>query len=117
MQKAKKPDGFAYWEYILCYVDDILVVSHDPKNAMNMISHHVTFKPGSIQPPTSYLGATISQQTILDGNKDFPMKQVWTMSAQGYIKRAIEEVERELLQQNAYLPKKVETPFSHGYRP
>jgi hypothetical protein len=42
---------------------------------------------------------------------------VWTMSAQGYIKRAIEEVERELLQQNAYLPKKVETPFSHGYRP
>jgi hypothetical protein len=117
MRKAKKPDGFVYWEYILCYVDDILVVSHDPKNAMNMISHHVTFKPGSIQPPTSYLGATISQQTILDGNKDFPMKQVWTMSAQGYIKRAIEEVERELLQQNAYLPKKVETPFSHGYHP
>jgi hypothetical protein len=45
------------------------------------------------------------------------MKQVWAMSAQEYIKRAVEEVERELHQEGAYLPKKVETPFSYGYRP
>jgi hypothetical protein len=45
------------------------------------------------------------------------MKQVWTMSAQEYIKRAIEEVERELKASNLFLPKKVETPLSSGYRP
>jgi len=45
------------------------------------------------------------------------MKQVWTMSAQEYIKRAIEEVERELKFDNQFLPKKVETPLSSGYRP
>jgi len=117
MRIAKKPDGFTYWQYILCYVDDILVISHDPKDIMNKISAFVTFKEGSIQPPTSYLGATISKLTILDGNNDFPIKEVWTMSAQDYIKRGIKEVERELKISDSYLPKKVETPFSHGYRP
>ncbi len=92
MRKAKKPDGVTYWEYILCYVDDILVISHNPKDAMDMISHHVTLKPGSVQPPTSYLGATISQCTVIDGNNDVPMKQVWTMSAQEYIKRAMRKL-------------------------
>jgi hypothetical protein len=42
MRKNKRPDGFAYWECILCYVDDILVVSHDPMKTMNVLSHHVT---------------------------------------------------------------------------
>jgi hypothetical protein len=117
MRKAQKPDGFTYWQYILCYVDDILVLSHVPREIMDKISGFITFKEGSIQSPTSYLGATISQLTILDGNNSFPLKQVWTMSAQDYIKRAVEEVERELKLKNAYFPKKVETPFSHGYRP
>jgi hypothetical protein len=117
MQKAKKPDGFVYWQYLLCYVDDILVLSHDPKEIMNKISGYVAFKDGSIQAPTSYLGATISKMTILDGNNEFPLKDVWTMSAQDYIKRAVEEVERGLKSDDAYLPKKVETPFSYGYRP
>jgi hypothetical protein len=29
MRPNCKPDGTKYWEYVLCYVDDILVVSHD----------------------------------------------------------------------------------------
>ncbi len=28
MRKAVKPNGFEYWEYILCYVDDVLIISH-----------------------------------------------------------------------------------------
>jgi hypothetical protein len=84
---------------------------------MNVIGQHVTLKPDSVHPPTSYLGADISRYTVLDGDLETPMKQVWAMSAQEYIKRAIQEVERELALQNAYLPKRVETPLSHGYRP
>jgi hypothetical protein len=45
-----------------------------------------------------------------------PMKQVWTMSVQEYIKRAIDEVERELKLDNQFLPKKIETPLLSGYR-
>ena len=32
---AVKSDGEAYYEYVLCYVDDILVISHDPWKIMN----------------------------------------------------------------------------------
>jgi hypothetical protein len=117
MRKAMKPGGFEYWEYALCYVDDILVVSHNPREVIDHIGQHAVFKADSLQAPTMYLGANISKCTILDGDNETQCKQVWTMSAQEYIKRAVQEVERELALQEAYLPKKVETPLSHGYRP
>jgi hypothetical protein len=28
LQLAVKPDGFEYYEYILCYVDNVLCISH-----------------------------------------------------------------------------------------
>jgi hypothetical protein len=33
-REATKPDGFQYYEYLLAYVDDILVLSHDPVTIM-----------------------------------------------------------------------------------
>ncbi len=117
MRKGWKSNGFEYWEYTLCYVDDILVLSHQPKQVMDAVAQCVTLKPGSVKPPESYLGADIFQVTLHEGNQDLPMKQVWAMSATEYVKWAIQEVERELAMQNAYLPKKVETPLSSNYRP
>jgi hypothetical protein len=84
---------------------------------LDVIALQVTLKPGSIEEPKNYLGADISRCTVLDGDGHTPMKQVWTMSAQEYIKRAIEEVERELKLDGQCLPKKIETPLSSGYRP
>jgi hypothetical protein len=54
---------------------------------------------------------------IHDSNQDLPMKKVWAMSATEYVKQGIQEVERELAAQDAYLPKRVETPLSSNYRP
>ena len=34
MCPGAKPCGFCYWEYILVYVEDILVISHDPSKSM-----------------------------------------------------------------------------------
>ncbi len=117
MRKGRKPNSFFYWEYILCYVNDILVLSHQPNVIMDAISQRVTLKPGSVKPPENYLGADVLKVTIHDGNQDLPMKKVWAMSATAYVKRAIQEVERELAAQDAYLPKRVETPLSSNYRP
>lgn len=114
MQKAEKPNGFVYWEYILCYVDDILAISHNPQCILDVIAQQVTLKPGSIEEPKNYLGANVSKYTIFDGNNQMPLKQVWTMSAQEYIKRAIEEIERELKVNGQYLPKKVEPCYPQG---
>ena len=101
----------------MCYVDDILVFSHQPNVVMDAIAQHVTLKPGSVKPPDSYLGANVFQVTIHDGNQDISMMKVWAMSATEYVKRAIQEVERELSLQDAYLPKRIETPLSSNYRP
>ena len=114
MQKAEKPNGFVYWEYVLCYVDDILAISHNPQCILDVIAQQVTLKPGSIEEPKNYLGANVSKYTIFDGNNQMPLKQVWTMSAQEYIKRAIEEIERELKVNGQYLPKKVEPRYPQG---
>ncbi len=98
-------------------VDDILAISHAPHGVLDVIAQKVTLKPGSIEEPKHYLGANISRCTVLDGNGELPMKQVWTMSAQEYIKRAIEEDERELNESGQFIPKKIEMPLSSGYRP
>jgi hypothetical protein len=96
----------------------VLVIGHAPKDIIGDISKHAKLKPDSIQAPTMYLGANVSQCMILDGDSSMPMKQVWTKSAQDYIHRAIAEVERELKSNGAFcLLKKAETPFSHRYRP
>ena len=34
MRANTRPDGFKYWEYVLCYVDDVLVISHEPQKVV-----------------------------------------------------------------------------------
>jgi len=48
MRAATKPDGFKYYEYVLIYVDDILVISHLPSAIMNVLSLHYKLKEGRI---------------------------------------------------------------------
>ena len=117
MRKATKPDGFEYWEYILCYVDDVLCISHKPKELLDAISENFTLKAGSVKEPDLYLGADISKYYI-EGS-DQPTKARWAMSSDSYVKTAVETVENSLKQVNLeFLPKKrIETPISAGYKP
>ena len=115
MRKNTKPDGFKYWEYCLCYVDDVLVVSHSPKTVMDLLSKKYTLKEGSVKPPDLYLGARISKHYI--PGSDDPGKVRWAMSSDDYVKSAVDNVKTELNKINSQLPKNVETPLSSGYRP
>jgi len=56
MQKSVKPNGLVYWDDILCSVDDILVLNHEPHTIMDMIAKYVTFKPGSVVLQRTILG-------------------------------------------------------------
>jgi hypothetical protein len=91
MRKANKPNGDPIWEYVLCYVDDVLCISHNPKDVMDGIAATYTFKGGVAEEPTSYLGADIGK--FEPGGPDTPSK--WYMSADTYVKRAVEDVERD----------------------
>ena len=44
MRPAVKPNGFEYYEYVLCYVDDILSISHCPDVTMDGIRAHFILK-------------------------------------------------------------------------
>lgn len=110
MRKARKPDGTRYWEYVLCYVDDVLVVSHNPKLVMEHLCSRYTMKEGSIKEPDEYLGAQVRRYTSGD-------QSTWAMSSDLYVKRAIADVERELKYIGQTLRNKVSTPMSSGYRP
>jgi hypothetical protein len=116
MRPKAKPDGFKYWSYILVYTDDLLVVDHEPKVIMDyMASSRYTLKPRSVMEPTVYLGAQVSKYYI-DGATN-PEKPRWAMSSEKYVKQAVANVETKLEKIDQYLPTKVTTPVSQGYRP
>lgn len=49
MKPKTKPNGEKYWEYVLVYVDDILVISHEPKVFVDYLAQIYTLKPGSVK--------------------------------------------------------------------
>lgn len=87
MRAAMKSDGFKYYEYILTYVDDCLVVSHDPKLIVNALQDEYKYRLKDVGPPVRYLGAQIGRYKFDDGSS------AWYMSAQLYLQQAISEIE------------------------
>ena len=57
---AVKEDGFEYNEYVLCYVDDILAISHKAKDVLKAVQAIFKLKDDKIEPPDMYLGAALS---------------------------------------------------------
>ena len=49
MSPAVKPDGYQYWEYVLCYVDDILCISHNPEETMKGIQAEFKLKDDKVE--------------------------------------------------------------------
>ncbi|KAL7534701.1 hypothetical protein ACHAWF_008245 [Thalassiosira exigua] len=61
-------DEFKYYSYILCYLDDILVVHHDAVSILNHIDKFMTLKPPKIEnDPDIYLGANLKKMTQTNG--------------------------------------------------
>ena len=115
MRPGVKPNGDKYWEYVLCYVDDLLAISHDPQAIMDAMSGYYTLKEGSVGEPTEYLGGEVRKWVIEDSqNPDTPR---WGISCDLYVKRALTEVERELAKVGKALPTRVSTPITPEYRP
>lgn len=115
MRKQVKPNGEKYWEYVLIYVDDALVISHDPQAIMDYLSSKYRLKEGSVKQPTEYLGARIEQyNTTLPSGET---RTYWGISSEPYVVQAIKDVETELAEIGKVLMSKAATPLSGGYRP
>ena len=66
-REATKPDGFAYYEYLLVYVDDILCISHKPQDTMNAIGKLYRLKDDKIAERAYGLPGRHYQATSLQG--------------------------------------------------
>jgi hypothetical protein len=86
MRKNYKHGGEMYYEYLLVYMDDVLVVSHTPEEVMKAIGAEFQIKNDEYGPPTTYLGAGISKVQLSNG------KECWSMDSHKYVLAAIEVV-------------------------
>ena len=112
MREAQKDDGTPYWEYILLYCDDALVVSMNGENVLREeLGKFFVLKDKSIGPPTIYLGNKVSKVTLDNG------VEAWAFSSSQYIQNAVKNVEDYLMKCGKKLPKRATAPFTSNYRP
>ena len=53
------PDRTKYYEMVLCYVDDVLVLSHAPMQTIEGINAIFKLKGDKTEEPSVYLGASL----------------------------------------------------------
>jgi len=94
LRPAVKPDGFKYYEMLLCYVDDIISISANPLNAIQGIQKVFKLKNDRADVPDMYLGGGVSKVRTNSG------KECWTLSSEQYIKSAVRNVEDKLAKSN-----------------
>jgi hypothetical protein len=65
MKPGVKKDGSKYWSYVLCYVDNLLVIDKDPKKTMEYLQSCHTLKAGSVkEEPDTYLSTQVKKWYI-----------------------------------------------------
>jgi hypothetical protein len=111
MHPAIKENGFKYWEYILCYVDDALCISHKPNKVLKGIANKFMLKDDKMTEPDVYLGAEISKMDNEQGHVS------WIMSSDKYCATMVKNVEDALQNKGLRLPSKCAMPLQSRYKP
>ena len=99
-----KTDGFEYYEYILCYIYNVLCISHDPQKLMKRIQEDFKLQDDKIEPTDVYLGDTHANMKLESG------KYCWTVSPEQYVKAVVTNVEEDLSSSGKRFPSKFFTP-------
>ena len=112
--EVRPGDGFEYYSYILCYVDDILVIHPDSLSVLKRVDSYFNLKPASIGDPDIYLGAKVTKMNLANGT------WCWTLSPSKYVQEAVRNYEQAL--KDTYggthkLPRHAPNPFPMGYKP
>ena len=96
---------------VLCYVDDILSISHDPESSLWGLQSTFKLKDDKVEEPEMYLGAQLGKMQI-DAD-------CWTMSSDKYVSAAVpkKNVEESLKKKGLRIPSKCYTVLPKDYRP
>ena len=105
--------GGEYYEYVLLYVDDVLVISDNAEAVLrDEIGSAFELKEESIGPPGLYLGGRIQNVELDDGTK------CWGYGSSQYVQNSVKNVEDYYMKKyGRQLPAKASTPTKSGYRP
>ena len=88
---AMSESGLEYYEYVLSWTDDCLVISHLPEFVLrHEIGKYFKLKEESIGAPKMYLGGKMRSVKLDNGN------QAWSFSSAQYAKSAVANVEEKL---------------------
>jgi len=110
-RKSYKPDGTPYYELVLTYVDDILVVSADPWKTMDILKKVYVLKEEARR-PDRYLGANIARVQMKNGDI------AWSMSADDYVKSSLDIVKEMLAKDGQRLNMRyADRPMPRDYHP
>ena len=107
-EETRPDDGFRYYSYILCYVDDILCIHHDAMTILKKIDRYLPLKPSSDGDPDIYLGAKLRQTRLPNGI------WAWGISPSKYVVQAIKNCANHLttkLNDKYSILKCAENPF------
>ena len=105
-------DGDKYYVYVLCYVDDILVVHHDAMRIMKKINKFFLLKPDYVGDPNMY----VKDKTKY--HKTPNRMWSWTMGPSKYVRDACNNCKDHLnnnFDDKYKLPKQDPNPFVMGY--
>jgi hypothetical protein len=111
LRPAHKPGGEKYYEYVLCYVDDLLAISASPEGIMKSVQEKFKLKGDKFGPPSDYLGAQLSTITNANGTK------CWAQSSDKYVEESVKTVEEFLRSKGKSLPTRLRTPMRSDYKP
>jgi hypothetical protein len=110
LRRAIRPGVGQYYEMVLCYVDDIMVISHDTPATTDQLKQVFKLKDDKVEPPEMYLGARL-QKKVMNGT------DCWTMTSDDYVKTAIRNLEERLAKSGDFLPTRCDTPLASNARP
>ena len=101
-----------YYEYVLLYTDDCLVISDRGEDVLrNEIGKYFSLKESSIGAPTQYLGGKLRMVELENGQK------CWAFGSGQYVREAVQNVMNYLKKRCEGLAAKSVTPMTSGYRP
>ena len=80
-------DGTDFYQYILLYTDDILVIMKNPEDFMrHELNKKFVVKLNSIGPPTEYPGNKVSYVTLDN------VQNAWIFSSSQYVQDAVKNI-------------------------
>jgi hypothetical protein len=96
---------------VLCYVDDVMVISHEPGRTIDGIQAVFKLKGDKASAPDMCLVVTLEKKRNSKG------VDCWTMSPEEYVKAAIENVEKKLGGELPFSKGQCPTPMRTDYHP